>query len=142
MKFAHEKLIVYQRALAFIAWSQDLLESISKGTSAKNQLERAPNSILLNLAEGNAKFSKKDRARFFQIAHASAVECAACLDILVARKLKSETEIIPGKEILAEIVKMTLGLLSKNESFLVEEESGLYGLSGCREEKVEVEEDA
>ncbi len=141
MKFAHENLIVYQRALEFISWSQDILDSIS-GTSAKNQLERASNSILLNLAEGNAKFSKKDRARFFQIAHGSAVECTACLDILVARKLKTESEIVLGKDMISEIVKMTLGLLSRNESFLAEEEPGLYGLSGCEEdEEVEAEED-
>src|SRR5882724_8449674 len=77
MPFHHEKLTVYQRALEFASWSQDLIESLSKRTSTRDQLERAGDSIALNIAEGNGKFSQKDRARFFQIAHGSALDCAA-----------------------------------------------------------------
>ena len=83
MPFHHEKLTVYQRALEFAGWSQDLVESLTKKTSTRDQLERAGDSIALNIAEGNGKFSQKDRARFFQIAHGSTLECAACLDLLV-----------------------------------------------------------
>jgi four helix bundle protein len=61
------------------------VESLTKKTSTRDHLERAGDSIALNIAEGNGKFSQKDRARFFQIAHRSALESAACLDLLVAR---------------------------------------------------------
>src|SRR5438132_782993 len=105
MPFHHEKLIVYQRALEFAAWSQELIESLTKKTSARDHLERSGDSIALNIAEGNGKFSKKDRARYFQIAHGSALECAGCLDLLVARRACSADAIIKGKVTLEEIVK-------------------------------------
>ncbi len=45
----------------------------------KDQLDRASSSISLNLAEGNAKFSYKDKARIYQIANGSLRECQAVL---------------------------------------------------------------
>src|SRR4029077_11404374 len=84
MSFHHEKLTVYQRSLEFAAWSQDPSESLRKKTSTRDHLERAGDSIALNIAEGNGKFSQEDRARFFQIAHGSALESAASLDLFGA----------------------------------------------------------
>jgi four helix bundle protein len=113
MAFHHEKLKVYQRALEFAGWSQQLIESVSKKTSTRDQLERAGDSITLNIAEGNGKFSRKDRARFFQIAHGSALESAACLDLLVARRCCSSETIVEGEQMLEEIVKMLFKMLDQ-----------------------------
>src|SRR5919201_5428692 len=113
MSFHHEKLTVYQRALEFAAWSQDLIESLAKKTSTRDHLERSGDSIALNIAEGNGKFSKKDRARFFQIAHGSALESAACLDLLVARRCCASSAIVNGKAILEEIVRMLFTMLDQ-----------------------------
>jgi len=113
MPFHHEKLTVYQRALEFASWSQDLIDSLTKKTSTRGQLERAGDSIALNIAEGNGKFSQKDRARFFQIAHGSALESAACLDFLVARRCCGGDGIRRGKAILEEIVKMLFTMLDQ-----------------------------
>jgi four helix bundle protein len=113
MSFHHEKLIVYHRALEFAAWSQILIDSLTKKTSTRDHLERAGDSIALNIAEGNGKFSLKDRARFFQIAHGSALECAACLDLFVARGCCEQNAIANGKLILEEIVKMLFAMLDK-----------------------------
>ena len=57
MPFHHEKLIVYHRALEFAVWSQILIDSLTKKTSTRDRLERAGDSIALNIAEGNSKFS-------------------------------------------------------------------------------------
>src|SRR2546423_6380356 len=111
--FDHEKLDVYREAIAFCAWTGDLLNSISAKAAAKDQLDRASTSIPLNIAEGNGKFSAKDRARFLEIARGSALECAAALDVLVARKLVSVNEIIAQKEQLVTIVNMIMGLLKR-----------------------------
>src|SRR5256885_11694525 len=113
MSFHHEKLTVYQRALEFAGWSQDLIDSLTKKTSTRDQLARAGDSIALNIAEGDGKFSQKDRARFFQIAHGSALEFAACLDLLVARRCCAGDAIVRGKAILEEVVKMLFAMLDQ-----------------------------
>ena len=113
MSFHHEKLIVYRRSLEFEAWSQTLIDSLTKKTSTRDHLERAGDSIALNIAEGNGKFSLKDRARFFQMAHGSALECAACLDLFVARRCCEIESTEKGKLILDEIVKMLFAMLDK-----------------------------
>jgi four helix bundle protein len=62
--FDHEKLDVYQEAIAFCGWVRDLLSEVTVKASAKDQLDRASTSIPLNIAEGNGKFSYADRADF------------------------------------------------------------------------------
>jgi four helix bundle protein len=136
MPLHHEKLTVYQRALEFASWSQDLIESLTKKTSTRDQLERAGDSIALNIAEGNGKFSQKDRARFFQIAHGSALECAACLDLLVARHCCAGNAVARGKSILEEIVKMLFAMLDQL-GCRIAEDSAVYG----EKAEEEVEED-
>src|SRR5437773_7281398 len=73
--FDHEKLDVYREAINFWGWVGEFLASISAKAAAKDQLDRASTSIPLNIAEGNGKFSAKDRARFFEMARGSALEC-------------------------------------------------------------------
>jgi len=138
MPFHHEKLTVYKRALEFATWSQDLIESVTKETSTRNHLERAGDSIALNIAEGNGKFSQKDRARFFQIAHGSALESAAYLDLLVARRCCPNEAIVRGKTILEEIVKMLFKMLDQLGCRIAENPRE-YGQRA--EEDVEEEED-
>ena len=82
--FDHEKLDVYREAINFCAWVRKFLAAISVKAAAKDQLDRASTSIPLNIADGNGKFSPNDRARFFEIARGSALECAAAPDVLVA----------------------------------------------------------
>ena len=71
--FEHEKLSVYQEAISFIAWLTPLLETSARLGDVKDQLDRASTSIALNIAEGNGKYALKDRCRFFDTAHASAL---------------------------------------------------------------------
>jgi four helix bundle protein len=109
--FDHEKLHVYQVSLAFNEWVGELLPLIEAKAAAKDQLDRAATSIPLNIAEGNGKFSKRDRARFFDIARGSALEAAASLDVLTSRKLMTNAQVISAKEQLVQIVNMLMGLL-------------------------------
>jgi four helix bundle protein len=109
--FDHEKLNAYQVSLRFNEWVGEFLASVEARAAAKDQLDRAATSIPLNIAEGNGKFSKRDRARFFDIARGSALESAAALDVLVSRKLATEATILPAKDQLLQIVNMLMGLL-------------------------------
>ncbi len=108
---AHERLDVYHQAVTFASWAQDLTESLPPKTPAIAQLERASTSIPLNIAEGNAKSSYRDRARYWQIALGSTFECAAVLDVLAARGLLSADHLAEGKETLERVTAMLLGLL-------------------------------
>ena len=113
-QFDHEKLNVYQASIRFVAWTDDLLESIPKSIAAHNQLERASTSVPLNIAEGNGKHTSADRCKFFDTARGSALECAACLDVLGAKKKIEESRADEGKASLVEIVSMLVGLIRAN----------------------------
>ncbi len=130
--FDHEKLTVYQVAMAFNEWVGALLPSIGAKAAAKDQLDRAATSIPLNIAEGNGKFSSRDRARFFDIARGSTLECAACLDVLVSRRLVTGEQVAPAKEQLVQVVNMLMGLLRRlgyefERGSVVREDAPAYG---------------
>ena len=91
--FDHEKLKVYQESVAFVAWADGILQRCPEKAAVKDQLDRASTSIPLNIAEGNGKWSSRDRCRFLEIARGSATECAACLDVLVANRVGEETSL-------------------------------------------------
>lgn len=114
--FDHEKLEVYRETIALIAWLSGLLENTVRIGEVKDQLDRASTSIALNIAEGNGKYTPKDRCRFFDIAHGSAFECAAGLDVLVAKQKFTLDQIRPGKERLQRIVRMLMGLIKRNST--------------------------
>jgi four helix bundle protein len=122
--FDHEKLTVYQDAIRFVAWADELLEILPKSLAAHGQLDRASTSIPLNIAEGNGKYTAPDRCRFFDIARGSALECAACLDVLVAKKRVAQAE--QGKAMLKCIVSMLVGLIRSTSAERVHEEQGGY----------------
>jgi four helix bundle protein len=115
--FDHEKLEVYQESLRFINWLEPILEKLPRSISAREQLDRASTSIPLNLAEGNGKFRKPDRCRFFDIARGSALESAAALDVLAAKGKLSLDDVMPGKERLRAIVAMVVGLIKSNSDY-------------------------
>jgi four helix bundle protein len=114
--FDHEKLEVYREAIAFVAWLSTVLENAVRVGDVKDQLDRASTSVPLNIAEGNGKYAPKDRCRFFDIAHGSALECAAGLDTLVAKGKLTVEQIRPGKESLQRVVRMLMGLIKRNST--------------------------
>src|SRR6266404_7056486 len=139
--FDHEKLDVYQEAIAFCGWVGEFIAAISAKAAAKDQLDRASTSIPLNIAEGNGKFSAKDRARFLEIARGSALECAAALDVLVARKLAGLEQVESAKENLVRIVQMLMGMLrrfSERGEFL-REDAEQYGIEHEQEHEHDYE---
>jgi len=87
----HEKLHCYQ-GLIFVA---PKLQKIVRGLPAgygylADQLRRAMSSAILNLAEGNAKFSPRERRRFFVISRGSIAEVCSILDIMKVFDLLSD----------------------------------------------------
>ncbi len=128
--FDHEKLDVYQEAIAFCGWIGELLSQISAKAAAKDHLDRASTSLPLNIAQGNGKFSTIDRARFLEIARGSALECAACLDVLEVRKIVAAERMLPAKERLVRVVNMLMGMLKRfsGRAKFLREDEGLYAI--------------
>lgn len=69
-----------------------LTETLNLNGNLRDQLTRASSSIALNLAEGNAKPSVKEKRRYYQTAYASLKECQSIL-----RLAKIENEQINEK---------------------------------------------
>jgi four helix bundle protein len=93
-KYGFEKLIVWQKAMAFC-------ESVYKTTKdfpkeelfgLTSQLRRASSSIPLNIAEGSASKSKKEFNFFLSIALRSQYECITILKLCFRLNLLSECD--------------------------------------------------
>ena len=110
MPLDHERLIVYQRSLDFIAWASVLNKEIGPCGDVRNQLDRASTSVPLNIAEGNGKFSIRDRIKYIDIAYGSALECSACLDVVVAKSVATRERVSHGKQIIEETVNRLVRL--------------------------------
>ena len=81
--FDFENLEVYKKAKSFNSIiRKTILLPGSLDAATKNQLRRAALSVVLNIAEGNSRFSKPDRKNFCVIARGSVFECVAIFDIL------------------------------------------------------------
>ncbi len=137
-QFDHEKLNVYQASIKFVTWANELVSQVEAKAAVKDQLDRASTSIPLNIAEGNGKFGIRDRCRFLDFARGSTLECAACLDVLVAKHLTNPGSIVSGKEQLLEIVSMLMGLI-RSLSSRIGEEPGVYLTSREQEQEHEQE---
>jgi four helix bundle protein len=131
--FDHEKLDVYGVELEFVAWTTVFFDDTCESPALHkrelfDQLDRASLSALLNTAEGNGKRPGRQRAKSFDDARGSAIECAACLDASVAKRIASEDRIRRGKEMLARIVAMFTRLVDRfdaNEYRVREDPSAL-----------------
>ncbi len=86
--FEHERLDVYRAAREFLPLAMALVPPRGE-RNLLDQLERAGQSILLNIAEGVGRHSRPDKQRFYEIAKGSAMECASIIDILRIKGLGS-----------------------------------------------------
>ena len=99
-----EKLDVYRVALEFQVTAGDLVPRSER--VLHDQFQRASLSIVLNIAEGGGRRSRRDKARFYAIARGSAAETAAILDVVALRGLAPVVECRRGKALLVRIISM------------------------------------
>ena len=117
MAFAFEKLIVYQRAIAFADNICAMTEKFPRGYGfLSDQLNRACVSIATNLAEANGRFTKADRKNFFTIARGSVQECVPLIELACRRNLITEAEHSQFRSELEIIGKMLSGLINGLEN--------------------------
>ncbi len=112
--FDHERLDVYRLSISYVSRSFDASQSLGGlHRHARDQWLRAAQSIPLNIAEGNGERSRKDRARFLDIARGSALECAAIQDVLVTTKGIKVQDDAAMKAMLHRIVAMLTRMAMK-----------------------------
>ena len=127
MQLDHEKLRVYGASLEFVRWVHEILAGVPSRLAVHSQLDRASTSVPLNIAEGNGKFTAGDRWHYFDVARGSALECAAALDVVVAKGVLRASEVDSGKEMLGTIVSMLVGLIRSNSPDRVHDGTETYG---------------
>ena len=104
---SHEKLDVYRCSIQFLAIARRVIKRLPRGNADfADQLTRASRSIPLNIAEGSGKTTQPHRARYWGDARGSAMECAACFDVLREEELIESAQFTNGKELLERIVAM------------------------------------
>ena len=135
MAFGHEQLDVYRAGIEYVGWAYRLCDRLKGHGNAKDQLLRASQAIPLNIAEGNGKATSGDRRRFFEIARASALECAAAQDVLEVCGCITPEENTEAKRLLDRIVAMLTRLGQRGYS--VREEASEYV-----EEKIDTDTDS
>jgi four helix bundle protein len=79
-EFAHEGLDCYRLAVGISRWAAGLAFPIHR-RHLRDQLVRAADSVVLNIAEGAGKGPGDSRRNHYRIAMGSAAEVAAVLDI-------------------------------------------------------------
>jgi four helix bundle protein len=110
--FPYENLEVYKKAFATNQQIYRFLKG-NKGMPgyAKDQLGRASLSIMLNIAEGSAKYSSKDRRNFFVTARGSTFECAALITFLHEESEVSDEIFKNAAEAYEEISRMLFTMI-------------------------------
>jgi four helix bundle protein len=108
----HEGLEVYRVALELHSCVVALTPT--RGCrDLKDQIERATTSIVLNIAEGAGRFSRRDKRRFYEIARGSATEVAAVTDILSVRRVAPAESCNHARNLAVRIVQMLSRLTAR-----------------------------
>ncbi|HTJ46605.1 MAG TPA: four helix bundle protein [Kofleriaceae bacterium] len=102
-----QRLDVYQRSIEFLALVYEIVDALPRGNADRaDQLARAAESVVRNIAEGAGRWSAADAANRFKIARGEAMECAASLDVMRLRKLVDDDRYARGGELLEGVVAM------------------------------------
>jgi len=113
MPFMFENLDVYQKSVDLAETIITLTDEFPKGYYfLTDQLNRASLSIATNIAEGNGRFTKRDRQNFFIIARGSVQECIPLLEIAKRKQLISDVKLSDLLNQLEVISKMISGLIN------------------------------
>jgi four helix bundle protein len=99
-----ERLDVYRVALQAQAQTAVLVPEDRR--VLRDQLERASLSVVLNIAEGAGRRSRKDKARHYAIARGSAMECAAIIDVTGRRNLAAADACANARGLYVRVVQM------------------------------------
>lgn len=102
---------VYKASKKFYLYIRSFDSRLYKEKALQDQLNRSALSVILNIAEGSAKKSDKEFAKFLETSAASMNEVVACLDIMQINGLLTSDEFSQAKEESNIIVKQLVVFL-------------------------------
>ncbi len=116
--FNFEKLIVWQEARQLVKEIYRITAKFPKEETfgLTNQIRRAAVSIVLNLAEGANRSSKKEKIRFYEMSHTSIDEVVSCFYIALDLDYVSESEFEGIYELLSKQAAKTVALKNSIKS--------------------------
>jgi len=119
---SHRDLVVWQKAMELAVLTYELTKPMPKSEQygLTSQMLRAATSVPANVAEGNARGSRKDYARFISIARGSVVELETHLELSVRVHLLNATTVAPAISLADEVSRMLFALRER----LIKEEGG------------------
>lgn len=115
---SYRDLIVWQKSMDLAAQIYALTSEFPKTEEYRltSQMTRAAISIPANIAEGNARGSRKDYARFFAIARGSTAELSTFLMLAIRIKLGDQDNVRPALGLCEEIGRMLTALHNRLKS--------------------------
>jgi four helix bundle protein len=125
--FPHEKLDVYSQCLVFAHQAAALVDLWPASASVRDQLDRASESHITNLARAVQAHGTAKGIYFLECSLGSVLECAACLDVGAVKHLLKDAEMRSGKEQLQSIARMEVGLRRSWLPTVREQETTPYG---------------
>jgi len=115
MKFAYEKLDVWNKAVDFAVAVIDTVDNIStdrKHYRLLEQIEASSTSVSMNIAEGKGRFSNKEFVQYLYISRGSLYETMTLLEIFSRKKWISDDHYLQLESTGKEIVSMIKGLIN------------------------------
>ncbi len=112
--FAFHRLDVHRIAQRFAIEAGDIADHMPRGRAKlADQLRRASESTLLNIGEGAAKHSPREKAHRYGIAQAECTECAAALELIEIRRLASPDAVLSALHLAARVCQMLERLIQR-----------------------------
>ncbi|MDO8586760.1 MAG: four helix bundle protein [Armatimonadota bacterium] len=111
-RFGFERLEVWQRAVRFASLVYEMTKVFPRDElfGLTTQLRRASVSVAANIAEGASRTSRKDQARFFEIAYGSLNEMATMFHIASLQALITEDMLTRARNDILKMCMMLSGL--------------------------------
>jgi len=111
---SHRDLIVWQKAMDMTVMVYGVTKSFPKTEqfALTQQLTRAAASVPANIAEGNARSSRKEYANFLSIARGSLMETETFITLAVRLGYVEESDVESAQGLVTEISKMLVSLRS------------------------------
>jgi len=112
MAFKFENLRVWQKSLDFTVCIYDLSKTLphDERFNLISQINRAADSIALNIAEGSTGQTDKQFSVFLGYALRSAIEVVGCLHILKRKNMIDGSAFTMHYELATELIKMIQSL--------------------------------